>query len=49
MHRRDILKTALAGATALAAPRVVHAEGAKTINFTPHADLVSLDPGLDHR
>ena len=44
MHRRDILKTALAGATALAAPRVVHAEGAKTINFTPHADLASLDP-----
>lgn len=44
MHRRDILKTALAGATALAAPRVVHAEGAKTINFTPHADLVSVDP-----
>ena len=44
MHRRDILKTALAGATALAAPRIVHAEGAKTINFTPHADLVSVDP-----
>ena len=44
MKRRDVLKTALAGATALAAPRIVHAEGAKTINFTPHADLASLDP-----
>ncbi len=44
MKRRDVLKSALAGATALAAPRIVHAEGAKTINFTPHADLASLDP-----
>ena len=44
MKRRDVLKSAVAGAAALAAPRVVHAEGAKTINFTPHADLASLDP-----
>jgi peptide/nickel transport system substrate-binding protein len=44
MKRRDVLKSALAGAAALAAPRIVHAEGAKTINFTPHADLASLDP-----
>ena len=44
MKRRDVLKSALAGATALAAPRIVQAEGAKTINFTPHADLASLDP-----
>ncbi len=44
MKRRDVLKTALAGATALAAPRVVHADAAKTIVFTPHADLASLDP-----
>src|SRR3954463_14624629 len=44
MRRRDVLKSALAGATALAAPRVVQAEGAKTITFTPHADLASLDP-----
>lgn len=44
MKRRDVLKTALAGATALAAPRIVHAENAKTIVFTPHADLASLDP-----
>jgi peptide/nickel transport system substrate-binding protein len=44
MQRRDVLKTALAGVTALAAPGIVHAEGAKTITFTPHADLTSLDP-----
>jgi len=44
MRRRDVLKTALAGATALAAPQIVHADDAKTITFTPHADLASLDP-----
>src|SRR5579859_2553340 len=44
MKRRDVLKSAVAGAAALAAPRVVHAEGAKTITFVPHADLASLDP-----
>jgi peptide/nickel transport system substrate-binding protein len=44
MKRRDVLKTALAGATALAAPRIVAAAGTKTITFTPHADLASLDP-----
>ncbi|HEY3848106.1 MAG TPA: ABC transporter substrate-binding protein [Acetobacteraceae bacterium] len=44
MQRRDVLKSALAGVTALAAPRIVHADEAKTITFTPHADLVSLDP-----
>jgi peptide/nickel transport system substrate-binding protein len=44
MQRRDVLKTALAGATALAAPRIVHAEGSKVINFTPQSDLASLDP-----
>jgi peptide/nickel transport system substrate-binding protein len=44
MKRRDVLKTALAGATALAAPRIVQADAAKTIVFTPHADLASLDP-----
>ena len=44
MKRRDVLKTALAGATALAAPRIVQADAAKTITFTPHADLASLDP-----
>lgn len=44
MKRRDVLKSAVVGAAALAAPRIVQAEGAKTINFTPQADLASLDP-----
>jgi peptide/nickel transport system substrate-binding protein len=44
MLRRDVLKTAIAGATALAAPAIVQADEVKTITFTPHADLASLDP-----
>jgi peptide/nickel transport system substrate-binding protein len=44
MKRRDVLKSAVAGAAALAAPRVVQAEASRTINFVPHADLASLDP-----
>src|SRR6201989_84937 len=44
MQRRDVLKSALAGAATLAAPRAWHAGGARTITFTPHADLASLDP-----
>jgi peptide/nickel transport system substrate-binding protein len=44
MKRRTLLKSALAGAAALAAPRIVRAEGASTITFVPHADLASLDP-----
>ena len=44
MKRRDVLKTALVGATALAAPRIGRAEGGKIIRFVPHADLASLDP-----
>jgi peptide/nickel transport system substrate-binding protein len=44
MKRRTFLKSAFAGATALAAPRIVGAESAKTITFVPHADLASLDP-----
>src|ERR1700722_13162245 len=44
MKRRDVLKSAVAGAAVLAAPRVVQAEAARTITFTPHADLASLDP-----
>ncbi len=44
MKRRDVLKATLAGAAALAAPRVVQAEASRTITFTPHADLASLDP-----
>ncbi len=44
MKRRDFLKSGLAGAAALAAPGIVRAETETTINFTPHADLASLDP-----
>jgi peptide/nickel transport system substrate-binding protein len=44
MKRRDVLKSALAGAAALAAPQIVRAEGQRTITFVPHADLASLDP-----
>ncbi len=45
MKRRTILRTALAGTAALAAPRVVSAQSkSKTVTFAPHADLASLDP-----
>jgi peptide/nickel transport system substrate-binding protein len=44
MKRRDLLKSTLAGATMLAAPRILGADAQKTINFVPHADLASLDP-----
>jgi peptide/nickel transport system substrate-binding protein len=44
MRRRDVLKAGLAGATALAAPRIGHAAEANQITFTPHADLASIDP-----
>jgi peptide/nickel transport system substrate-binding protein len=44
MKRRDVLKSALAGATALAMPRLASAEAQSTITFVPHADLASLDP-----
>jgi peptide/nickel transport system substrate-binding protein len=44
MNRRDFLKTAASGTAALAAPQMPRAQGTKTINFVPHADLASLDP-----
>src|SRR5712672_2249873 len=44
MKRRDVLKSALAGAAALAAPSIVRAEAQSTLTFVPHADLASLDP-----
>jgi peptide/nickel transport system substrate-binding protein len=44
MQRRDFLKSSLAGAAVLAAPRALRAEAQKTITFVPHADLASLDP-----
>ncbi len=44
MKRRELLKSALAGAAALAAPAIVRAEKETTVTFVPHADLASLDP-----
>jgi peptide/nickel transport system substrate-binding protein len=44
MKRRDVLKAGLAGAAALAMPRLGRAEAQSTITFVPHADLASLDP-----
>jgi len=44
MQRRDVLKSALAGAAVLAAPGIVRAEGQTTITFIPQADLASFDP-----
>src|SRR5215469_7063474 len=44
VKRRSFLKSTLAAAAALAAPRIGRAEAEKTITFVPHADLASLDP-----
>src|SRR5438132_12113444 len=44
MKRRSFLKSTLAGAAAMAVPRIGRAEAEKTITFVPHADLASLDP-----
>ncbi len=44
MKRRDMLKSALAGATVLGAPRVGRAAGQSVINFIPQSDLASYDP-----
>ncbi|MDQ2804567.1 MAG: ABC transporter substrate-binding protein, partial [Pseudomonadota bacterium] len=44
MKRRDLLKSALAGTAALAAPGIVQAEGQRVLTFIPQSDLASLDP-----
>lgn len=44
MKRRDVLKSALAGAAALSLPSIVRSEAQSTLTFVPHADLASLDP-----
>src|SRR5947208_11529630 len=44
MKRRDVLKSALAGAAALSLPSMVRSEAQSTLTFVPHADLASLDP-----
>ena len=37
-------RTVLAASLALAAPRIVRAQGQTTLNFVPQADLANLDP-----
>ncbi len=44
MRRRDVLKSAMAAAGALAAPNVVRAEAQQVLKFLPQADLAVLDP-----
>ena len=44
MQRRELLKAGMAGAAALAAPRLARAAGADTLIFAPQADLAQLDP-----
>jgi peptide/nickel transport system substrate-binding protein len=44
MRRRGLLASALAGATVLAAPRVVRADAARVLKFIPQSDLATLDP-----
>lgn len=44
MRRRTVLQTAAAVSASLAAPRIGRADGPKTVNFAPQADLASLDP-----
>ena len=45
MHRRTLLKTAALGTAALAAPKAIAAERARTLIYVPSSDLASLDPG----
>jgi peptide/nickel transport system substrate-binding protein len=44
MHRRTLLKTALAGASLLAAPAIAQSLRASTLRFVPQANLASVDP-----
>src|ERR1700761_1327021 len=44
MKRRTVLTSAAAITAALATPRIARADGPKTVNFAPQADLASLDP-----
>src|SRR3954469_11894832 len=44
MKRRTVLQSAAAATAVLAAPRIVRADGPKTVTFAPHADLASIDP-----
>lgn len=44
MNRRDLLKTAVAAAGTLVAPRLSLAANSKTLRFVPQANLANLDP-----
>ncbi|MDA9414193.1 hypothetical protein XH81_04955 [Bradyrhizobium sp. CCBAU 25360] len=44
MRRRDVLRSAVAGAATLAMPRVVSARANKLLRFRPNNDLTVLDP-----
>ena len=44
LSRRSLLASAAVGATALAAPNIVEAQGSRVLRFIPHADPTSLDP-----
>ena len=44
MRRREFLRSALAGAAALAAPSIGLAETQRVLKFLPQADLATLDP-----
>src|SRR6202789_4587602 len=44
MKRRNVIKGAVAISAVLASPRISRADGPKTVNFAPQADLASLDP-----
>jgi peptide/nickel transport system substrate-binding protein len=44
MRRRDLLKSGIAAAAALTAPRLAGAARPKTLVFVPTADLIVLDP-----
>ncbi len=43
MKRRDILKSAAAGAAVLAAPAIARAQGSRVLKFVPQANLSSMD------
>jgi peptide/nickel transport system substrate-binding protein len=44
VKRRTVLRSAVAGAVSLAAPRIAQAQSQRELRFIPHADLTSLDP-----
>ncbi|MBC7638050.1 MAG: ABC transporter substrate-binding protein [Acetobacteraceae bacterium] len=44
MQRRDVLKSAFAGAAVLSTPHIATGQAKNVLRFVPHADPVSLDP-----